>query len=64
MFNPILNALVAREQHKDRLREAEQDRLIAASMARQSAHRLDQHSSFGNLWLAVRCMFKALSRAT
>jgi hypothetical protein len=64
MFNPILSELVAREQHKDRLREAEQDRLVEASMAHQSAHCLDLGSSLGNLLIAIRCMFQALARAS
>ena len=34
MLDPILSELVAREQCKDRLREAEQRRLISTGMAR------------------------------
>jgi hypothetical protein len=37
MFNPILNELAAREQHKDHLRQAEQHRLAKAATARQPA---------------------------
>ena len=64
MFNPILSELVAREQHKDRLREAGRDRLIEASMAHQSAHHFALRTSIGNRLIAVRCMFEALARAS
>ena len=63
MFTPILSVLVAREQYKDRLREAEQDRLIEIALTHQSADRRGQRAS-GNLLLAVRYMFKALARAS
>ena len=63
MFNPILSELVAREQNRDRLREAEQDRLIEAAMARQSTNRLDLRTSLGDLLIAARYIFKTLVRA-
>ena len=63
MFNPILGALVAREQYKDRLRQAEQSRLANAVIGRQPAYRFDLRTSLGNLVIALRHMFKALARA-
>ena len=63
MFNPILRELIAREQYNDLLRQAEQDRLAKAAIARQPAERFGQRLSFANLLLAVRCMFKAMARA-
>jgi hypothetical protein len=63
MFNPILSELVAREQYKDRLREAEQSRLAKAGIARQPAHRFDLRTYLGNLLIAVRHIFKAPARA-
>jgi hypothetical protein len=63
MFNPILSELVAREQHKDRLREAEQDRLIEAGKARLPAGHVNLRASLGNLLLSLRNVFGALARA-
>lgn len=63
MFNPILRELIAREQYNDLLRQAERDRLANAAIARQPIERYGQHVSLANLWLAVRCMFKAMARA-
>jgi hypothetical protein len=63
MFNPILSELIAHEQCKDRLREAQQIRLANAVMARQPAHRFDLRTSLGNLVIAVRHLCKAPARA-
>ena len=63
MFNPILNELAAREQYKDHLKQAEQRRLATAATARQPAHRFDLPTSFGNLLISVRHLFKALAHA-
>ena len=63
MFNPILSELIAREQYKDRLRQAEQDRLAEVVIARQPAYRFNLRTYLGNLLIAVRHMFKALARA-
>ncbi len=63
MFNPILSELVAREQYKDRLREAEHSRLAKAVMARQPAHHVDLRASLGNLLISLRHVFGALARA-
>jgi hypothetical protein len=62
MLNPILGE-VAREQCKDRFREAEQYRLANAVMARQPAERFDLRTSLGNLVIAVRYLLKAPARA-
>jgi hypothetical protein len=59
MFNPILSELIAHEQIRDRLREAEQDRLIEAAMAPQFARRLDLRTIAGHLLIAVRHLFNA-----
>jgi hypothetical protein len=59
MFNPILSELVAHEQNKDRLRQAEQHRLAIAEMARHPADRSDLRTSLGNLLISVRYLFKA-----
>ena len=61
MFNPIVSELIAREQTKDRLRQAEQRRL-AQAVARQGADHVDLRATFGNLVLAVQHTFKALVR--
>ena len=63
MFNPILSELVAREQTKDRLREAEQIRLAEAATAHKPAPRFDLRISLDNLLISIRCVFKALARA-
>jgi len=63
MFNPILSELVAREQCKDRLREAEQRRLISAGMARIPADHVDLQTALSNLLNALRHVFGALARA-
>ena len=63
MFNPILGELIAREQYKDHLRQAEQRRLVKARMAHQPAQRFDLHTPLSNHLLAVRHLFKALARA-
>jgi hypothetical protein len=62
MFNPILSELIAHEQYKDRLRQAEQRRLVKAASARQPAERFDPRTSLGDLLIAVRHLFKALAR--
>ena len=63
MFNPILGELIAREQFKDYLREAEQDHLAKAVIAPRPAHRFEISISLSNLVIAVRHLFKALARA-
>ena len=63
MFNPILSELVAREQYKDHLTQAEQRGLANAAIARQPAHSFDPPTSLGNLLIAVRHLFKAMARA-
>jgi len=63
MLNPILSELIAHEQCKDRLRQAEQRRLANAAMARQPADRVDLRTSLGNLLISVRYIVKALARA-
>ena len=63
MFSPILSELVAREQYKDRLREAEAHRLASAGKARQPAQHIDLRTSLGNLLIALRHVFVALARA-
>jgi hypothetical protein len=63
MFNPILSELIAHEQYKDRLRQAEQRRLANAGIARQRADRFDLRTYVGNLLIAVRHLFKAPARA-
>ena len=62
MLNPILSELVAREQYKDRLREAEHSRLTHAAMARQPAHHVDLRTFLGNLLISLRHVFGALAR--
>jgi len=63
MFSPILSELVAREQHNDRLRQAEQRQLAEAASVRQPAARFNIHTYLANCVLAVRHMFKALAHA-
>jgi len=63
MFNPILSELIAHEQHKDRLRQAEQHRLAKVAMARQPADRVDLRTYLGNLLISFRYVVKALARA-
>ena len=63
MLNPIISELVAREQCKDRLREAEQRRLISAGMARIPADHVDLQTALGNLLNTLRHVFGALARA-
>jgi len=63
MFNPVLSELVARAQHNDHLRQAEQRRLTNAAIARQPADRFDPPTSLGNLLIAVRHLFQTLARA-
>jgi hypothetical protein len=63
MFNPILSELIAHEQYKDHLRQAEQRRLTKTCIVRQPADRFDLRTSLGNLLIAVRYLFKALARA-
>ena len=59
MINPIFSELIAHEQCKDRLREAEQRRPAKAGIARQLADRFDLRTYVGNLLIAVRHLFKA-----
>ena len=63
MFNPILSEMIAREQHRDRLREVEQSRLVAASMVRQPAQRHSLRDWAACLLISVRYMFRAHARA-
>jgi hypothetical protein len=63
MFNPIIRELIAREQTNDRLKEAEQRRLLKAGGARQRSDRFNLHTNLSNLLFAVRHMFKALASA-
>jgi len=63
MSNPILDEIIAREQHNDRLMRAEQRRLAQEGTAHQPAHRFELHTALGNLLIAVRYLFKALARA-
>ena len=63
MFNPILSEMIAHEQYKDLLRQAEQSRLANAVIGRQPAYRFDLRTSLGNLVIAGRHLFKALARA-
>ena len=63
MFSPILSELVAREQYKDRLREAEHHRLASAGMARKPAQHVDLRTSLGNLLIALKHVFVAQARA-
>ena len=63
MLNPIISELVAREQCKDRLREAEQRRLISAAMARIPSDHVDLQTALGNLLNALRHVFGAFARA-
>ena len=63
MLNPIISELVAREQCKDRLREAEQRRLISAGMARIPADHVDLQTALRDLLNALRHVFGALARA-
>jgi hypothetical protein len=63
MFNPIIIEIVAREQNKDRLKEAEQDRLAEAAITRQPAYHVDLRTSLGNLLISLRHVFGALARA-
>ena len=58
MFNLILGELIAHEQMRDRLREAEQNRLIEAAMAPPFARRLDRRTIAGHLLIVVRHLFK------
>jgi hypothetical protein len=63
MSNPILSELIAHEQHKDRLRQAERRRLAKAVTARRPAARFDPRAALGNLLIAVRQLFNAPVRA-
>ena len=62
MTNPIIHELIAREQIADRLKEAEQRRLLKAGSARKPAQRFNLRTRLGNLLFAVRYKFKALAR--
>lgn len=63
MFNPILGELVAREQYRDRLIEAEHNRLIATEMVRQPARHFDLRTWLSNRLISVRYIFKAHAHA-
>jgi hypothetical protein len=63
MFNPVIAELVAREQNKDRLRQAEQSRLANVAIMRQPANRFNLRVYLGNRLMAVQHTFKALARA-
>ena len=63
MFNPILSELIAHEQHKDRLRHAEQRRLAKAAIGRLDAAQGELRSSIGDFLIAARHLFKAPARA-
>jgi hypothetical protein len=63
MFNPILGDLVAREQNNDRLRQAEQSRLVKLALMRQPANRFNLRAFLGNRLMAVRHTIKALVSA-
>ena len=57
MYNPIMSELVAREQTNDRLREAEQIRLINATSTSQSAGHLDLRAALSKFVSSVRYHF-------
>ena len=61
MSNPILGELVAREQYKDHLREAEQIRRINAVAGRQQADRSDLRIFLSNLMTPLRYTVKVLA---
>jgi hypothetical protein len=63
MFNPILSEMIAREQHRDRLREAGQHRLVAASTPPQTEQRHSLGAWAVCLLISVRYMFRAHARA-
>ena len=63
MINPILSEIVAREQYRDRLREAEHSRLAAEGTAHQPAQGFDLRVWLIGLLISVRYRFKALARA-
>lgn len=63
MSNPILREMIAREQYKDLLREAEQIRLAEASSAREPAERFELRYSLKHLVITIRQLFRALARA-
>jgi len=63
MFSPILSELVAREQYKDRLKEAEQHRLASAGKVRKLAQHVDLRTSLGNLLISLKHVFVAQARA-
>ena len=62
MTNPIIHELIAREQSKDRFRQAEQRRLAKAVIVRQPTHRFDLRTSLGYLLNAILYLFKPLAR--
>ena len=62
MDNPILHELIAREQAKDRLKEAELRRLLKAGSPRQPTQRFNLRAYLGNLSFAIRHLFDGLAR--
>jgi hypothetical protein len=62
MTNPIIHELIAREQSKDRFRQAEQRRLAKAVVVRQPTYRFDLRTSLGYLLNAILSLFKPLAR--
>lgn len=57
MFNPIMSELVAREQTNDRLREAEQLRLVQAATTNLSAGRFDLRAILSRFVSSIRYHF-------
>jgi hypothetical protein len=54
MSNSILSEIIAHEQRKDRLKQAEQYRRVNVESAHQPADRFDLRTSLGNLLIAAR----------
>jgi hypothetical protein len=63
MFNPILSEMVAREQHNDLIKWAEQQRLAGAASERRPTGRFNLRASIGNLLLPMRHLFRSLAHA-
>ena len=63
MFNLYLIERVAHEQNNDRLREAEQSRLVKQAIMHQSANRFNFRAYLGDRLMAVQHIFEALAGA-
>jgi hypothetical protein len=63
MYNPIIREIVAREQHRDLIRQAEQERMARTQTVRSTTERTTWRLSLAARLSAVRFLFRMAASA-